>query len=80
MGLQMEYIIRQNRNQTGTNLKERELMCIDAFLKGAIRDDLLDQSEFRNWKSIYFYFIESKMSSSRSCTMILTASKEGKGN
>lgn len=55
-------------------------MCIHAFLKGVIRNDLLDQSEFRSWKSSYFYFIESKMSSSRSCTMIFTASKEGKSN
>lgn len=55
-------------------------MCIYAFLKGAIRDDLFDQSEFRNWKSISFYFMESKMSSSQSCTMILTASKEGESN
>lgn len=53
-------------------------MCIHAFLKGAIRDDLLDQSELETGKASTFIFIESKMSSSRSCTMILTASKEGK--
>lgn len=35
-------------------------MCIHAFFKGAIRDDLLDQSEFSNWKSIYFISLDLK--------------------
>lgn len=55
-------------------------MCVHAFLKEPIRDDLLDQNGFRNWKSIYFYFVESKMSSRRHCTVILTASRESKTN
>lgn len=68
------------KNRNRFKKREKEPMRVYAFLEEPIRDDLPDQNEFRNWKSFSFYFVESKMSSRRNCTTILTASRESKTN